>query len=418
MAKQDSQKREKSQTRTRGTHIIVLPIEEDMYEEFISDKKAGRQTIETYLKQHPELFPSNIDKGFRLNGRTVASAKTGYQLRIIEIDNSYCRILPCFLFPYMRALDEATGQAIRFIRYGVPFWVIAEEYGHDPMYWYRLMLHLGKNSIVGTTAKSSEELPEHITIDEEHVDVNGEKHYIATTVAEECFFGMDVSSTADETGLTQAYRVFKQEAQNVLPGYQPLTCLIDGWKAAINAVKHLFGNTLILLCFLHAFLKVRTYARKKDELLFKEAATKVWDVYRAPDTTNCLLLLAELKAWTKKLPASKMKDKLLSLCSKKKEWLKLYCYKDCYRTSNMLDRQMRLMDRFIFMMQDFHGTAQSATKLMRGFALVVNFSPLCSKARDRGGGAYSRFQRLNGFVYHDNWLKNLNIAASLNGFRS
>ncbi len=42
MAKQDSKINEKSQIRTRGTHIIVLPIEEDMYEEFISDKKAGR----------------------------------------------------------------------------------------------------------------------------------------------------------------------------------------------------------------------------------------------------------------------------------------------------------------------------------------------------------------------------------------
>ncbi len=43
------------------------------------------------------------------------------------------------------------------------------------MYWYRLTQHLGRNSIIGTTLKDPDKLPEHLLADEKHRNLNGEK---------------------------------------------------------------------------------------------------------------------------------------------------------------------------------------------------------------------------------------------------
>jgi len=62
--------------------------------------------------------------------------------------------------------------------------------------------------------KDPAQLPEDILADEKHTYLNGEKAYIATTVADDCVLGASVSLSADATGLTEAYGHFKTEAQN------------------------------------------------------------------------------------------------------------------------------------------------------------------------------------------------------------
>lgn len=46
------------------------------------------------------------------------------------------------------------------------------------------------------------------------------KAYLALTVAEDCVLGATVTLAADEKELTEAYRSFKTEAQQLKPDYQ------------------------------------------------------------------------------------------------------------------------------------------------------------------------------------------------------
>jgi hypothetical protein len=57
----------------------------------------------------------------------------------------------------------------------------------------------------------------------------------------------------------------------------------------------------------------------------------------------------------------------------------------------------------------------SANQAVRAMALIWNFHPYCEKVQSRPPYSRSPFQDLNGFCYHEHWLRNLMIAASLNG---
>jgi len=84
--------------------------------------------------------------------------------------------------------------------------------------------------------------PQHVIADEKHTWIRGEKAYIATTCANHCIFGVSVAEKADETELTKAYGVFKQESQQIQPDYAPKTVTTDGWQATVRGKYnfHLF----------------------------------------------------------------------------------------------------------------------------------------------------------------------------------
>ena len=77
-----------------------------------------------------------------------------------------------------------------------------------------------------------------------------------------------------------AYQVFKDEACDVSPEYAPKTVSTDGWKGTQAAWKMLFTKVVILLCFLHGWLKIRDRAKHLKEV-FAEVSRRVWDTYHA-----------------------------------------------------------------------------------------------------------------------------------------
>ena len=42
---------------------------------------------------------------------------------------------------------------------GVPFWLLTLGFGHNDMFWYRLIERLGRNSLVGTTVHDPAQFP-------------------------------------------------------------------------------------------------------------------------------------------------------------------------------------------------------------------------------------------------------------------
>ncbi|NJN77382.1 MAG: hypothetical protein HC803_02870 [Saprospiraceae bacterium] len=87
----------------------------------------------------------------------------------------------------------------------------------------------------------------------------------------------------------------------------------------------------------------------------------------------------------------------------------------------MVDRPMKRLDRFLFINQYFHGHFASAQLLTRAFALIYNFAPMCPryfyKHPKKDKKLDSRAAQYNQFKYHENWLQNLLISASLNRIR-
>jgi len=96
--------------------------------------------------------------------------------------------------------------------------------------------------------------------------------------------------------------------------------------------------------------------------------------------------------------------------------VKAYAHPTAYRTSNMIDRHMEPLDRYLDGGRYFHGHLMSVEYSVRAWALLHNFQPYCPRA-----AVAKRYQspahKLNGFVYHDNWLHNLLISASMGGYR-
>jgi hypothetical protein len=253
--------------------------------------------------------------------------------------------------------------------------------------------------------------------DEKHCDWRGQRVYLAVTAAQGCLFGSALSESVSHEGLSAAYGVFQQEAQAHAPDYAPETVTTDGWDATRGVWQHLFPGIAWILCFLHEVIKVRDGCRSQPELCYGLIA-ELWHVYQAETKRQFAQRLRRLLEWVRlrALPTA-IKQRLLRLRAKSPFFLRAYDFPDAYRTSNQVDRPMNHLDRTLYAMQGFHGDWQAAERSVRAIALLFNFHPFCRKTRRLKNGCLCPFEQLNGFRYHDHWLRNLLIASSLNGRR-
>ena len=146
---------------TPGDKTICLPITEDIdYEALVEDRKAFRRYLDQVIERHPELFPDDIGQGYSLHGfkRSLKQQLTTRRIRLKANHEAY-QIRPDFVMPYMVGQVENVEKGLYLRRYGVPFEGLAYVLGHDPMYWYRATLALGRPSVVGSTVKFDSLLP-------------------------------------------------------------------------------------------------------------------------------------------------------------------------------------------------------------------------------------------------------------------
>lgn len=394
---------------------IVLPFNEDTYAEFIHDKPAYKAHVQAWIDAYPELFPDTIHDGWSLNGLTRESAKQGIRMRriITNADREVWHIRPAFVMPYMTC-DTATAEKILFLHKWAPPWALAHAFGKDVMTVHRLTLRMGRYNIVGTTVKRPEALPKDVGADEKHTTISGERVYAATTVAEQCLLGASISVGAGEEELTEAYRQFQREAQQIHPNYQPDTVNTDGWQATQNAWKTLFPAITLIQCFLHAILTIRKVATKATRHLYDEIVDRAWNAYKATTKRSFSQRIRRLKEWGETLKTGPLKTKLMNLCRTKAGFLPAYDFPACLRTSNMIDRLMRGMDTYLWAHRGFHGTLISAEYGIRAYCLLTNFRPSTYNpvVGDINRHCPSPFTRLNQFTYHPCWLQNMLVATS------
>jgi hypothetical protein len=394
---------------------IVLPITESAYQQFLENRSYARERIDAIYAQHPELFPQSTSSGYVFNGTTRPSLKQSIRLRQLVINNVTYRIRPSFVTPYMQARTDEVWKGMLLMRYAVLFWVIALILGKNAMYRWRLFIGFSTFNLVGTTVKSREKMPVDVLADEYHTNTRKGEAYIATTVGGGCFLGVAAAAKADFECLEKAYGVFKSELHRVFAGFSLRSVNTDGWAATQKAWRSLWKRIAIVECFLHAWLKIRDRATKKSEKLFHEASDKVGDCYRAENKRSMSQRLRRLKTWAlKNVPECPMRENIIKLCQKSRRWLFHLDQPKAHRTSNALDRMMKYMNRHAFYIQEFHSSLAMTSKNFRAFALLFNFAPLCPQLR-KDTDLFCTSARLNGKIYHENWLHNLLISASLGG---
>jgi hypothetical protein len=400
---------------------ICIPISREEYAEIFDDRQRFRAMLDGFLAMYPELFPPEIGQGYQLYGLRQQSIKMpDVKLRRIclNVPDEQERlqvytIAPSFVLPYMTGYADDVEKALYLRRYGVPFSALTYVFGRNDMYWQRLVALFGRNDIVGTTVKDPELLPDHLLADEKHTRWNDVKAYIATTVADDCVLGASLALAADEEQLTTAYGQFKEEVLRLNPDYQPKTVNTDGWSATQLAWKALFPTIVIIQCFLHAFITIRSRC-KRLKTLFPVIRQQVWDIYHADRISVFRERIQDLQTWAQCNLTGYPLESVLKLCGKSDLFALAFEYPDAHRTSNMLDRHMEPMDRCLHSARYFHGHLMSGEHQIRAWALFHNFQPYCPRAKIRQKYV-SPFHKLNGFVYHDNWLQNLLVASSLGG---
>ena len=395
---------------------ITVPFNQQKYLEVIKDAKSFRKELDIVIKSNPELFPRGIQTGYWMKDKRH-SKKSKIDIRRIEVDEIAYTIRPSFVMPYQTAFTADVEKAIFLRKFDVPFWALSHVFGKDQMFWYRIEQGLGRNSIVGTTIKDPKFLPDHLSADEKHSRLRGEKVYVATTVGSQCILGASVSKNATESGLTEAYGKFKMEVCGVDPAYAPKSVNTDGWLATMNTWKTLFSSIFVICCFLHVFIKIRDRSSKKYKDLFSMVADKIWDCYKAESKSSFSQRVRRLYEWAVRehlpdvmsKPIKKLKDNLY-------RYSKAYDLPGCHRTSNMVDRLMQRMDRHLISTFYFHGSLKSTELSIRGWSLIYNFAPCNPRTVQKHNGWRCPSERLNQFRYHESWLQNLLISASLGGF--
>jgi hypothetical protein len=394
---------------------ICLPVSEEQYGEIVEDAENFREFLDECYQHMPELFPEDFARGYEMKDCRTPK-KLPFKLRRITLRNGKAyTIRPSFLMPYITARTEEIEKPLFLRKFGVPFWALTYVFGRNPMFWYRLESNLGRFSVAGTTVRRGP-LPRHLLADEHHQTCGGKKQYLATTVGGGCCLGVAVAETASTEDLQAAYAVFQREARNIDPEYAPQTVNTDGWKGTQAAWRALFPMIVVLRCFLHAWLKIRDRAKHLQDQ-FAEIATRVWDAYRAPNRRSFAQHLRALQTWAQSRLTGVVLASIQDLCGKRDQWSLAYDHPQGHRTSNMLDRIMRGMNRYFFNGQHLHGYRQTSERHSRAWALLWNFAPWHPAVASDHKGWMSPAEQLNKYRYHNHWLQNLLVSASLGGYR-
>lgn len=404
---------------TAGRKTICVPVASVAdYQTLIRNGRTFRCFLDHHIADHPELFPAEIANGYWLHDN-VHSKKLNLTTRRIKLVSTRAvyQVRPDFVLPYMVGLTDAVEKALYLRRFGVPFEALAYVFGHDDSYWYRLSQSLGRFSIVGTTVKEPKSIPVHLLADEKHSWRVGERVFIPTTIGSSCFLGVDIVERAETPDLVNGYGCFRDEALTLNPNYQPQTVTTDGWDHTQAAWRQLFPGIAIILCFLHSVLDIQQRCRKTKGL-WRKLTGRLWHIYKAPSKRHFAQRLRRLRQWAQRnVKQPSILKRLLNLKGKSQQFQVAYDYPKASRTSNMLDRLMNYQDRLLYAMQYFHGSEASARLQLRAMALLWNFHPYGSRTTASDPKRCSPFKDLNGFEYHDNWLRNLLIAGSMNGYR-
>ena len=227
-------------------------------------------------------------------------------------------------------------------------------------------------------------------------------------------WGGSVVEAADTVTLEKGYGECAKDAKALEPAYHARSVCTDGWEATRQAWRGLFPTITLVLCFLHAILKIQKHCAGP---LRHQVLDKAWQVYQAATKRQCAQRLRRVAEWTPAHLSGPVAQMVLQMCRRRADFTPAYECPQAYRTSNAVDRLLNSQDRLLYAMRYWHGTIDSARLAVRAMALQWNLHPYGARLRRDQPSRVSPFDDLNGLQYHPNWLQNLLIASSMGGLR-
>lgn len=413
MTKQDNQT--PAQPSARNNHICLPFKSEQHYTECLAETGKFRKFLAQQFAQHPELFPAAFSSGYQFHSQ-YRQKKQDLVLRRIKLKatNKVFTIRPSFVFPYGAGRTDELEKALYLRRYGVPFDGLVYLLGRDASFWQRVCLRLGRPSLLGATIKDPEKLPADLVADEKISWLNGQEVYVTTTAAAGCLLGVGLADETTAEAFQAGYGEFKQEARQLSETYAPKTVCTDGYQATRLAWRQLFPQVALILCFLHGVLKVTERCRGQ---LRRQVLEHIWNCYEAQSHRQFSQRLRRLSEWARKKLSGHLQEMVIKLWGQRPRYATAYDHPGAHRTTNAVDRLMNHQDRMLYARDYLHGKRETARLALRAMAVLWNFHPytarLCKEAPQR----QSPFADLNGFQYHENWLHNFLIAASMGGHK-
>jgi len=366
-------------------------------------------------QQYPELFPRVLAEGYMFHAQ-YRSRRQGVILRPIKLKatGAVFTVRPAFLLPYGIARAEAVEKALYLQHWGVPFEALAYGFGRNVMFWYRAWLSLGRPNLVGTTVKGADKMLQDVVADEKITWLAGKEVVVPTTVGGGCVLGINVAGQATSSCLQEAHGEFIAEARAIFPAYQPRAVCRDGFQATRDAWRQLFPHLTLVLCFLHAILKL---TEPCQETLRQQVLDRVWTVYHAVTKAQFAQRLRRLTEWARSTLNGSVAQTIAKMGRLRTAFTPAYDCPQAARTTNAVDRVHNHLDRVLYAMHYCHGQQASARLAVRAWALQWNFHPYESRLHHEYPTRSSPFADLNGFHYHSNWLQNLLLASSMGGLR-
>ena len=357
-----------------GNKPICLPFaSESQYRDYVDYPTQYRQYLTGMLGQHPELFPKDMDQGFPLHDCSVSLKQDLIVRRITwKATGAVFTLRPSFVMPYRIARTDAVEKALSLRQWGVPFDALASVFGCDAMFWYRAWLAFGRPSLVGTTVKEPQKVPRDLVADEKLTRVARPQVDVPTPVGGGCFLGVSVVEAADTETLERGYGEFAKEAKALVPAYQARSVCTDGWEATRQAWRRLFPTITLVLCFLHAILKMKKHGAGQ---LRHRVLDRAWQVYQVATKRQFAQRLRRMAEWTPAHLSGPVAPMVLKRCRRRADFTPAYDGPQAHRTSNAVDRLLNSQDRLLYAMRYCHATTASARLAVRAM-LGATCAPL------------------------------------------
>ena len=138
-----------------------------------------------------------------------------------------------------------------------------------------------------------------------------------------------------------------------MPAYQPRSVCTDGWEATRQAWRRLFPKITLVLCFLHAVLKIKDRCTGQ---LRHQVLDRAWQVYQAATKRQFAQRLRRLAEWTPAHLHGAVAEMVLKRCRRRADFTPAYDCPQAHRTSNAVDRLLNYQDRLLYAMRYCHAT--------------------------------------------------------------
>lgn len=142
----------------RGSKIVRIICEKSEYLKLVENNDKFKTFLDQQIKDHPELYPNEINKGYALYGKTRCSKKLdNLQFRRIRINSSkeIFNIYPSFVMPYLTSYTYDVEKALILRKHDVPYSTLTYIGGHNDMFWQRAEKAFNRCSVTGTTVKKT-----------------------------------------------------------------------------------------------------------------------------------------------------------------------------------------------------------------------------------------------------------------------